>query len=308
MDMRCLLYTSTLALLLLVVCGTAAAQSVYLWTDKDGIQHLSDQKPADNYTFIEQRAIAKPESPVRMDNIGSRSQPVWRFANRLHGPVTVEVSVSEALNLVSEPELPAWIEIPARSAKTVTLAPMDWRRSWQYRIESTAVPGPLNPDYDPEFVYLTPLEADQPMRVGQGFYGRFSHNQPHSQYAIDIEMPIGTPLHAARAGVVMDLARYFHRSGQDLQRDGQRANFIRILHDDGTMAVYAHLDYDGIRVQTGQRVQRGQKIALSGNTGYSTGPHLHFAVQVNQDMQLISIPFQMQNHNGLDLQENFLRR
>ena len=286
----------------------AVAQSVYIWEDENGIQHLSDRKPAGDYTVIEQRAIAKPESPVRMDNIGTRGQPVWRFANRLHGPVTVEVSVSETLNLISEPELPAWIEIPARSAKTVTLAPEDWRRSWQYRIESMAVPGPLNPDYDAEFAYRVPLAEDQPMRIGQGFYGQFSHNQPHSRYAIDIVIPIGTPVHAARGGIVMDLARYFHRSGQDPERDGRRANFIRILHDDGTMGIYAHLDYDGILVQAGQRVARGQKIALSGNTGYSTGPHLHFAVQVNQDMQLISIPFQMQDAMDRTLPETLLRQ
>ena len=49
----------------------------------------------------------------------------------------------------------------------------------------------------------------------------------------------------------------------------------------------------GAQVRPGQRVQAGERIGLSGNTGYSTAPHLHFAVQVNRGMQLEAIPFRM---------------
>jgi murein DD-endopeptidase MepM/ murein hydrolase activator NlpD len=111
-------------------------------------------------------------------------------------------------------------------------------------------------------------------------------------------MPIGTPVHAAREGVVMDQARYFHGAGEDLKRYGQRANFVRILHDDGTMAVYAHLDYEGVRVAAGQRVRRGQLIGKSGNTGFTTGPHLHFVIQKNRSMELVSVPFEFEGDNG----------
>jgi murein DD-endopeptidase MepM/ murein hydrolase activator NlpD len=84
------------------------------------------------------------------------------------------------------------------------------------------------------------------------------------------------------------------RAGGIASRDNRgRANFIRILHDDGSMALYAHLAVDGVLVRIGQEVTAGQRIGLSGNTGFSTGPHLHFAVQVNRGMQLMSIPFRM---------------
>ena len=67
----------------------------------------------------------------------------------------------------------------------------------------------------------------------------------------------------------------------------------RILHEDGSMALYAHLKPEGVEVRVGQQVRQGQRIALSGNTGYSTAPHLHFAVQANGGMRLEAIPFRM---------------
>ena len=74
------------------------------------------------------------------------------------------------------------------------------------------------------------------------------------------------------------------RSHWDAQalRDRVRADVIEALGAD-----------DGVLVRVGQRVRAGQQIGLSGNTGFTTGPHLHFAVQVNRGMRLESIPFRM---------------
>jgi len=68
-------------------------------------------------------------------------------------------------------------------------------------------------------------------------------------------------------------------------------NFVRIMHDDGTMGVYLHLMQGSVKVREGQRVLPGSALALSGNTGNSTGPHLHFVVQRNVGLALESIPF-----------------
>jgi len=59
------------------------------------------------------------------------------------------------------------------------------------------------------------------------------------------------------------------------------------------MGLYAHLRPEGVLVRVGQRVRQGQQIGLSGNTGFTSGPHLHFAVQVNRGMNLVAIPFRM---------------
>jgi murein DD-endopeptidase MepM/ murein hydrolase activator NlpD len=73
---------------------------------------------------------------------------------------------------------------------------------------------------------------------------------------------------------------------------------VRILHDDGSMAVYAHLREGGVWVRQGQRVHAGQTIGLSGNTGYTSGPHLHFAIEVNRGMRVESIPMRIRAPDG----------
>jgi murein DD-endopeptidase MepM/ murein hydrolase activator NlpD len=103
--------------------------------------------------------------------------------------------------------------------------------------------------------------------------------------------PIGTPLLAARAGTVMDVEEDFNIGGTDKDRFAERANRVLILHDDGTMAVYAHIDLASVTVRPGLHVRAGRQIARSGNTGFSSGPHLHFAVQQNIGMEVVSLPF-----------------
>ncbi len=79
------------------------------------------------------------------------------------------------------------------------------------------------------------------------------------------------------------------QSGLNLQNMDE-ANFVQILHDDGTHAIYAHLQLDTVRVKVGQRVARGEYIANSGNTGFSSGPHLHFVVLRNVGLRSESVP------------------
>ncbi len=127
------------------------------------------------------------------------------------------------------------------------------------------------------------------MQVDQGPGGSFSHADAENLHALDFALPEGTAILAARAGVVVQVQSGFEQSG--VQDDyGGLANHIRILHQDGSMALYAHLQPDGVQVHPGQRVAKGQLIGQSGNTGLSTAPHLHFVVQVNRGMHLVSVP------------------
>lgn len=89
-----------------------------------------------------------------------------------------------------------------------------------------------------------------------------------------------------------------------------RANKIRILHDDGTIAIYAHLSLETVQVYEGLKISAGELIGYSGNTGYSTGPHLHFSIQINTGMKSISVPFKFSGKNGIraPIKGNWLAR
>jgi murein DD-endopeptidase MepM/ murein hydrolase activator NlpD len=138
--------------------------------------------------------------------------------------------------------------------------------------------------------YRLPYALSSSFFVSQTYPDTRSHADPSSAYAIDFVMPIGTNVFAARGGTVIEVASDFHESGVDMAVDGPRANVVRVLHADGTMSLYGHLNWNSIRVVPGQRVERGEYLADSGNTGFSTGPHLHFVVQRNRGGAIVSLP------------------
>lgn len=286
-------------MLLALFAPSVPAQDLYIWQDDNGIRHVSDDPPVGDFDVEIQPAIARPRDPAEMRNVGTETRPEWRFSNRLHGPVTALVELEDADNVVARPALPGLLVLPADGDRTVLIGPRDPARSWRYRIRMTAVPGDPAAEHDDGARYVAPVPPDVPVRIDQGFFGPFSHQTPHSRYAIDLALDEGTPVHAARSGTVMDVEAHFRDAVPERDSGETRANYIRVLHDDGTMAVYAHLEHDGVLVRPGQPVETGQLIGRSGNTGYSTGPHLHFAVQVNRDMQLVSVPFEMVDHAGV---------
>lgn len=132
-----------------------------------------------------------------------------------------------------------------------------------------------------------------PFRLSQGPNGRFSHTGPKGRYAMDIAMPEGTPIVAAREGEVVEV-----ENRQWGRRGNPAGNFIRIRHPDGTYGGYMHLQRGSVLVRKGQRVARGQPLAKSGNTGNSSGPHLHFVVQRSAGDDYVSIPYQFDRPLG----------
>ena len=213
--------------------------------------------------------------------------------NRLPGPIEVRLEAGRGAVPPSDPALPARASVPAQGSVVVAWLPTPVAtRGSRLQLQLSAVPGSSNAR-PRDVEYLVPLRQPQ-VRVDQGFGGRFSHDDEQNRHALDFAADVGTPVLAARGGVVMQVASDFSKAGLKREQDGGRANFVRILHDDGSMALYAHLATAGVAVHPGQQVHAGQRIGLSGNTGFTTGPHLHFVVQVNRGMRLVSIPFRMQ--------------
>ncbi|OEK05047.1 M23 family metallopeptidase [Roseivirga misakiensis] len=147
-------------------------------------------------------------------------------------------------------------------------------RGWTFSYKFEYMEGDVNAKHDDDFVYQLPFEKGKSFRMTQGYNGRFTHQGVN---ALDFTMPEGETVVAAREGLVVQIREDSNR-GCASDRCIQDSNFVRILHSDGTMAEYHHLQKNGALVSTGDVVKKGQAIAKSGATGFVSGPHLHFLV------------------------------
>jgi murein DD-endopeptidase MepM/ murein hydrolase activator NlpD len=287
--------------LLLAASATWADKKVYRWVDSKGNVHYQDQANAAPTDATQLRLRVPPPDPTSLADLQivreGEASAVY-VNNRLAGPLQMTLSFTEAHNVHAWPDLPVHQVLPASTRVLVgRIEAADLGQSSSFALGMTALPG--DPSAQPRDVsYGLPVDEHSAWRLGQAFHGGFSHTDDQNLYAIDIVVPEGTPVLAARGGVVMQVESGFDRAGSDREKYAERANLIRILHDDGSMAIYAHLQENGAYVRVGDRVTVGQQIGVSGNTGFSSGPHLHFCVQVNRGMKLASIPFRMIGPGG----------
>src|SRR5690606_22199640 len=161
--------------------------------------------------------------------------------NLLAGPIEVMLRGDGAALPAARPALPARATVPARGRALVArLGPSVPREAG---LNLQAVPGhPSVRTHEVEYAW--PLSG-LPARVTQGWGGGTSHRGPANLHAVDLAAPAGTPVLAARDGVVMQVESRFRHGAADPRLE-DRANFVRILHGDGTMALYAHLDATGV--------------------------------------------------------------
>jgi hypothetical protein len=143
--------------------------------------------------------------------------------------------------------------------------------------------------------YRAPFALAQSFVVSQAPPLAITHRDTGSRNAIDIACTrrYGG---ARRARGLVITSRTAFRAGSTPRSAMKRT--VQVLHDDGTNAVYAHLQMDTIRVRPGQRVERGEYIANSGNTGFSSGPHLHFVVVRNAGFRSESVPVVFEGPGG----------
>jgi len=172
--------------------------------------------------------------------------------------------------------------------EAVRVSAADATKSWKWRYRFQWTKGSIHAKHDDKTLYRLPFEKGRTCRVSQGYNGRLSHRGVN-QYAVDFAMPEGTTVCAAREGVVVDLKESSDAGGRD-EKHKDESNYVSIAHADGTIGEYHHLQFEGVLVEIGDRVAAGQAIARSGNTGYSTLPHLHFGVYSAADAQ------RMQSH------------
>ena len=283
---------SILALLLLTLpAGIPHAQSIHAYRDASGQWVFTDRGARTDGPHGDGLTVPRAAEAMHITVERSEAGAATRItaANHCLCVVTVRVEITQS-------DLP---DIPRGARYPLTLEPGARQVIIEARREESARPelefkwsaalGSPQAAHNPTRPYRAPFSVGTTFRVSQAYPDHMTHVTPDSVYAVDIAMPDGTAVYAAREGTVINVRHDSFRGGT-VAAMAEQANLIEILHGDGTIAVYGHRHWDSIRVRIGQHVALGEYIADSGNTGFSSGPHLHFAVWRNAGYADVSVP------------------
>lgn len=244
-------------------------------------------------------AATADNKPKSMNVVTTREGETTRFAieNLEETEITVTFEL-ELKNLKGTTNFPFTAVFPPKKVtEAFKLFPADTNAGWNYSYTCRYTIGSIAVRHDNAYVYSLPYAPGATFKVTQGYNGTYSHTGPE-QYAIDWKMSPGTPVHAARDGVVVKIKDDSDKGGPDRKFENA-ANYILIRHSDGSIGNYAHLQKAGAKVLLGQKVKAGDLIGLSGNSGFSTGPHLHFAVfKTKNGSERESIPVRFRTLNA----------
>ncbi len=176
---------------------------------------------------------------------------------------------------------------------TVAEAGAKYKFSYMYK---SAVGDVLNTTHDKSTLYDLPFQKSKSYKVHQGYNGAFSHQHENS---LDFTMPEGTEILTAREGIVVQLIQNNTESCPK-EECKKYNNYITIMHADGTFATYAHIKYNGAKFKIGDTIKRGDVIALSGNVGWTSGPHLHFVCYIGGFDKRNTLETKFKINNGDD--------
>jgi murein DD-endopeptidase MepM/ murein hydrolase activator NlpD len=280
---------------------TAESQSLYKYRGDNGEWIYSDRPPEDEKT-VEVRGLEKgtPDAQVSVIHnfVGNSVELLAR--NDYYVPIEVFVVITSIRGLeFPDPDQELkWVLPPRSDTQLLQLEFLQNGAAPSLEYTTQFLTGDPDAQHRPTEPYRVPFAISNNYRVTQAFPYVATHATRDSYFAVDLGLPIGTDIFAARGGIVFDVASKNFQGGLDLVKDAPLANIVKILHDDGTYALYAHLNWNSIRVKPGDSVQRGEYIADSGNTGFSSGPHLHFAVLKNAGMWLESVPIEFMGANS----------
>lgn len=271
---------------LLMASASSLGVTLYKSTDESGVISYSDRPgPGARPLNLLEPMVETLEGQVFLNAKVFDGGVSFSARNQLHVPVEVELRLDNLVNAQGG-DAPRIVRRLLPPGTTQMLSVLRGRPGLLLNYRSTLLQAMGDPGKRPQGFRYGFAWLGGPFRVTQGPNGRVSHFGPKGRYAMDIAMPEGTTIIAAREGVVVKT-----QNGQSGREPNPSGNFVRVLHSDGTMGVYLHLMRGSVVVKEGQRVRQGQMLAKSVNTGNSTGPHLHFVVQRNVGLALESIPY-----------------
>lgn len=233
--------------------------------------------------------------PIVIESIRNGQEHTVIARNQGPAPVSLKASLTETQNLASDRDWPIYVVVrPHTDLPLARLFSSDNVNGYRFGLQTSYNLGDFSALHDPRALYSLPYDNGKTFLVTQAPNGPITtHNTAYSRYAIDFAMPEGTPILAARDGIVISAIGNNIYGGKESGLM-EKANFVQILHEDGTIASYVHLTPNGTAVQIGQQVSDGDLIGYAGSTGYSSGPHLHFAVtqtiKSNDGFTEISVP------------------
>lgn len=279
--------------------STLSHSQIYKFQDPQGKWHFSDKQTLGSNPSLQAIKVKHPVKPEKSMPYLDIKQANGKLLYIAHNPLLVPVQYF--LRDTQTKKKISTTVLQALSSKTLF---KQQNSRLKREIDSRYVIG--DPDIKPDQALILPPFTDyKPMKISQAFNGKFSHYYPGNRYAVDIGMPIGTKITAVKEGLVIKTKDDYALAGVSSPFFVDKANLVEILHDDGTFALYGHLLLGGVKVNVGDKVNAGQVIALSGNTGYSTGPHLHFVIRYNHKGKTRSLPFKFlqADHNKITPKE-----
>ena len=233
--------TTALGLIVLLAGGFVCANEMYKYRGPDGEWIYSDRPPDDD-TQVEVRAL--PDG----DDAEVGIEVTYEFSGRTveliaSNPSYVSIELKLEFRTLRGVEFPdpdddlRWIVPPRSDTVLMALDLLENATAPVLEFQYRYLAGDPNARHQPQRAYRAPFATATNHPITQAFPLVATHISRDSQYAVDIAMPIGTDIMAARGGVVFDVAASNFSGGLDPARDGPKANVVRILHDDGTYAI-----------------------------------------------------------------------